>query len=39
MTKKLNIIKGARERAAEFDPETSEVRNNMNRKAANISSR
>jgi hypothetical protein len=39
MTKKLNIIKGARQRAAEFDPETSKIRNNMNRKAANISSR
>jgi len=39
MTKKLNIIKGARQRAAEFDPETSKIRNDMNRKAANISSR
>jgi hypothetical protein len=39
MTKKLNIIKGARQRAVEFDPETSKVRNNMNRKAANITSR
>jgi hypothetical protein len=36
MTKKLNIIIGARQRAVEFDPETSEVRNNMNREKQQI---